>query len=202
MRVETKTVTYYTLAELKEHHPNGYERALDKLRTSLWEDGQRESVSEDITYEFGQRVGDTTVERYGTGDYPGVDGVELKGWDLERGSYVAFAGTLTPENSPALPWHDWLEQVDLRAGRSYTENNVVDSENAPYIPWNKRETDYDEDQRALVQIRDAMRDAIDAALSEALASGQRAAEHLESEENLLELAQANEWEFDEHGAWA
>jgi hypothetical protein len=111
MRVEQKTVTYYTLAELKEIGGSGYDKALDTLRTSLWEGGdQRESIADDMVYEFGKHVGDTTVERYGEGDYPGVAGVELKNWAVQdRSAHVGFAGTLTPENAPGLPWHDYRE---------------------------------------------------------------------------------------------
>jgi hypothetical protein len=204
MRVETKQVTYYTLAELKEHHPNGYERAMDALRSILWEDSQRESVSDDIAYEFARRVGEPTVDRYGEGDYPGVPGVGLKGWDLERGSYVAFAGTLEREHCPGLPWDEtgWLDVVRLTAGQHGTGIEVVSSEedDVPYIGWHERT--FTEDQQRLFDMRQAMADAVQDALSEALASGQRAAEAMSGEEYLLETAEANEWEFDAHGVMA
>lgn len=195
MRVETKTVTYYTLAELKEHHPNGYDRALDKLRVSQWDGGwPREDVEDTIEQEFTMRVAIS-------GDR--VNGVELKGWAVQdRGAYVGFEGTLTPENSPALPWHEYLEQVDLRAGRSYTEINIRDSEDAPYLGYRGIPAEGNAEHAALIDARSSMQDAVDAALSEALAAGEKQAEYLDSEENLLEQASANEWEFDQHGEWA
>ena len=195
MRVETKTVTYYTLAELKEAHPNGYERALDMLRVSQWDGGwPRDDVAECIEQEFTMRVAIS-------GDH--VHGIELKGWAVQdRGAYVGFEGTLTPENSPALPWHEYLEQVDLRAGRSYTEISIRDSEDAPYLGYRGIPAEGNAEHAALIDARASMQTAVEDALSEALATGEKQAEYLDSEENLLEQAQANEWEFTEHGSWA
>lgn len=204
MRVENREITWYTLAELKEAHPNGYERALDNLRRSLWEGGAHiESVADDIAYEFGKQVGDTTVERFGEGDYPGVADVELKNWSVQdRSAHVGFAGTLTEKSAPGLPWHEWIESVTLTAHRSSTEIVVNDGDDAPYIGYNVRRENYDEDQERLYDLREAMRDAVWEALNEALAAGEKAAEYMDSEENLLELAEVNEWEFDEHGVMA
>lgn len=204
MRVETVELTWYTLPELKEHDANAYDKALDNLRRILWEGGdQRESIADDIAYEFGKRVGDTTVDRFGEADYPGVAGVELKSWAVQdRSAHVGFAGTLEEESSPGLPWHEWIESVTLTAHRSSTEIVVNDSDDAPYIGYNVRRENFDEDQERLYNLRESMRDAVWEALSEALASGERAAEYQDSEENLLELAAANEWEFDQHGVMA
>lgn len=193
MRVETKTVTYYTLAELKEHHPNGYERALDMLRSTLWDDGWREDVADEITYAFGQAVANA--------DHPGLHTVTLDGWAVQdRSAHVAFTGTLYPDDTTCLPWHEWLDHVTLKAGRYGTQVSVVDHDDAPYIPWNEKPST--DQQRQLLEVRDAIETAVDNALSGALAAGEKQAEWLESEENLLELAEANTWEFDQHGAWA
>jgi hypothetical protein len=204
MRVETREITWFTLPELKERDANAYEKALDNLRRVLWDGGDYiESIANDIVYEFGKRVGDASVERFGEGDYPGVAGVELKNWAVaDRSAHVGFEGTLTEESAPGLPWHEWLESVTLHARTGSTEIVVNDSDEAPYIGYNVRRENYDEEQERLYDLREAMRDAVWEALSEALAGGERSAEFADSEENLLELAEANEWEFDQHGVMA
>jgi hypothetical protein len=202
MRVEQKTVTYYTLAELKEIGGSGYDRALDTLRASLWEGGHwLENIADTIAYTFGKRVGDTTVERYGEGDYPGVAGVELKNWAVQdRSAHVGFAGTIYPDAAPGLPWHEWIDSVTLTAHRHGTGIDVNDSDDAPYIGWSAKVLD--EDQQRLMELRQGIIDVIREALEEALAAGEQTAEAEEADENLLELADANEWEFDSNGAWA
>jgi hypothetical protein len=204
MRVETKEITWYTLAELKEVSHNGYEKALDNLRLGLWDGGAwLENIADSIAYAFGKAVGDASVDRFGEGDYPGVAGVELKSWAVQdRAAHVGFAGTLTEESAPGLPWHTYLEQVDLRAGRSYTEVIIRDSEDAPYLGWKGIPAEGNEEHSALIDARETMKDAVDAALEEALAAGEQQAEAQETEEALLELAEANEWEFDQHGVMA
>lgn len=180
----------YTLPGLKAHDENAFEQALANLDAMLWEDGaNRESVGEVIAFKFGEKVGDPAQAQYGPGDYPGVPGVQLTAWELERGAFVALDGTLTRENAPALPWNDWIEEVRLlSASRMGTVISVEESDTTPY-----------HGSPELTVLLAAMEEAVQDALGEALSAGQKEAEYRAGEENLLELAEANEWLFTEHG---
>jgi hypothetical protein len=121
------------------------------------------------------------------------------GWSSSRGRCRTAALT---SRSPGLPWHEYLEQVDLRAGRSYTEISIRDSEDAPDLGWRGIPAEGNAEHAALIDARSSMQEAVEEALSQALAAGERAAEYQEAEAQLLELAEANEWEFDIHGVMA
>lgn len=194
MREEQITVRWYTIDELHEQFPDVYADALGKLDSALWSDDvHRDQVADSIRYEFGRAVGEPTVERYGEGDYPGVPDTRLRWWAvLERGEHAVFDGQLTRETAPALPWHDWIESVRLDAGRYYTSVQVEESEDAPYLGWNKPVPELD-------KVIETMREAVHEAMRRALDAGTKTAEHLSSEEYLVEYARDNGLEFDEHG---
>jgi hypothetical protein len=204
MRVEHKIIEWFTLAELKAREDrNAYEKAKDALDSALWNDGMHtEGVGEAIRYALGGAVKAPGWDTFGEGDFPGVQGVELNGWDLERGAHVSFAGILTPENSPGLPWHAWLEDVRLIANRYGTTISPTDSEDAPHIPWSTPAGGFSDEQQELFALRDAMEAAVQEALGDALSAGQKEAEWYSSEEYLDETAEANSWEFDTHGRMA
>lgn len=190
MRVVTHTVTYYTLPELKEHHPRGFEQALENLDRMLWDDGSaRESVGEVITYMFAEKIGEPGREQYGEGDYPGVPGVKVTGWELERGGYLALEGALTRRNAPDLPWIDQITEVRLlSASRMGTVIDVREDDETPY-----------HGEPELTIVLEQMERAVQDAMGEALSAGQQEAIDLAGEEHLLELAEANDWEFTEDG---
>lgn len=198
MRIEVREIKWFTLAELKEFDDGGraFEAACGAIVTAMWESGSTgESVAETILYAFAQQIGEPTVEKHGVGDYPGVPGVTLDGWDLERGSFLALRGTLTRDNAPALPWDEHndalIDHIDLRSVRDGTDVYVAESDAA----WDVDVTVVRQSQDTLEQ---AVRDAIGAALS----AGRLAAEDVEDEDYLLDLAEANEWEFTETGSWS
>lgn len=198
MRVEHKIIEWFTLAELKAREDrNAYDKARDTLDVTLWNDGvHTEGVAESIRYAFGGAVKAPGWDTFGEGDFPGVQGVELHGWDLERGSFVEFVGTLTRENAPGLPWHGWLEEVLLTGTRWGTSIRVDPSMDAPYIGWDTVAPP------ELKDVVDAMQSAVRDALNDALSAGQKQAEWYSSEEYIDETAQANGYEFDTNGDMA
>jgi hypothetical protein len=202
MRVETRIIEWFTLAELKAREDQAaYEAARATLDVALWDDDvHTESIGETIRYAFAGALKSPGWDTYGEGDFPGIDQVTLAGWDLGRGAYVSLSGTLTPENAPALPWHPWIESVTLTANRHGTAIFANDSDDAPYVPWQTPESGPSPQVRELTDVRDKIVRAVWEALNEALAGAQRQAEYYSSQEYLDETAEANGYEFDTNGA--
>lgn len=193
MRIEVREIKWYSLAELKEldDHGRAFEAACQAIVQATWEDSTKESINEDMVYAFAEQIGEPDREKYGEADYPGVPGVKLEGWDLDRGQHVAMSGTLTRENAPALPWHESISEVALRSVRHGTDLWPRESDEA-----------IDFDLAIVVQAKEALEQAVQDALNEALAAGNRAEDSSREEEYLLDLAAANEWEFTETGSWS
>lgn len=203
MRIETRIIEWFTLAELKAREDRtAYDNARQALDTTLWQsEAHHESIAETIVYGFAGALHSPKWDTTGEGDFPGIDGVKLSGWSLESGAYVAYDGTLRPENAPRLPWHPWIENVTLSATRYGTSIFTHDSEEAPYVPFQVPETGPSAQVRELIEVRDKFVNAVRDALNESLAAGQKQAEWVSSEEYLDETAEANGYEFTTDGAW-
>jgi hypothetical protein len=184
MREITNSFKVYQLDELE---PSSRQRAIDTVRERLagdwWDQDNIEDIGNTITYAFAERLAAPGWDTYGEADFPGIDGVTQDGWDLGRGQYVLFRGTLTRENAPALPWTDDVFAVHLERDRDHTH------------VWVAAE-DIEGEQMSTAG---RMKDAVSAAMYEALKAGERQLEHLGSEENALGDIEANEREFHEDG---
>lgn len=113
--METITITLYEASELREQHPNGFERALDRYRATYWDVFGQDSVQDWMRMEA-DRFGFPTSRKfyydlYGRG-FTGFAGGPLTDDedtalgkvfpDLE-GIGVAF------ENGRLVAWGDWDE---------------------------------------------------------------------------------------------
>lgn len=82
-------------------------RALDEVMNSRfgqWQcDSDGESVRESIVYGLAGAIKAPGWDAYGEGDFPGIKGIALSDWDLDR-TEIEFDGALTPESAPGLPW--------------------------------------------------------------------------------------------------
>lgn len=198
-------VTVYTLDELS---PEARERALDKLREERnagWDDGDRQSIAEVIVATLAEKLGTPGVQDYGVSDFPGIDGVEVEGWDIDRGS-IAVAGTLTRDNAPALPWVLGIEHVELTCKRSdYTVVDVADAdpecscETADRLSPHEPGCPVVRISPATDEQRDTMEQAVRDAISAAIAAGQAEWEYQTGDECLSGNAEANDRQFTEDG---
>lgn len=169
----------FTLDELE---PAARKRAIEtvaeKLGGDWWDESNNESISDTIVYALAEAFKTPGWDTFGAGDFPGIPGVKLDGWDLDRGDSLTLSGTLTRENAPALPWDDTVEEVHLAATRwNGTSVGVVTVDDRT-----------DVDVRA---IDEAVRDAIEAAKR----AGREEMAYMSSEEYATEEIEANGREF-------
>jgi hypothetical protein len=173
----------YTLDELE---PAAREKAVEgiaeKLGGDWWDSSDVEDVSDVLVYTLAEQFGTPGREKYGVGDFPGIPGVELRSWDLDRADYAALSGTLDRENAPALPWAAGIEVVSLTEGRDFTM--IV-------VEFDDTLTDDD-----VTLANDAMEEAIHNAIHEAKRYGRAEIEHKTGAEWAEEVASGYEFHAD------
>jgi hypothetical protein len=189
--------TVYGLDELDaDAQQKAIEHVAAKLGDDWWDSHDIQDITDVMMYALADELGAPNLGEWGVADYPGIDGVDPDGWDLDRGSYLGLKGTLTRENAPKLPWQPGLVEVLLSTGRDYT---TVD------VQWDEDERD-PEQERDLTVVReeckmlaDAMEQAVERAMGAALAAGRKELEYKTSEEYARETIEANGYEFLEDG---
>lgn len=107
------TIISYKFAELGEAaQAKAVEIIAEKLGGDWWDQNDTDTVGEAIRYEFAGQLGLPDAFKYGPGDFPGIPGITLDSWDVDRGS-IGFTGQLTRENAPAPAWPNEIESVRL-----------------------------------------------------------------------------------------
>lgn len=101
------------------------EAVAEKLGGDWWNSDDAERVSETITYKLAEIFQSPEWDTTGESDFPGIDGITLSGWDLDRGSYILVSGTVTRENAPGLPWSDSIAHAILSERRSYVSIDAI-----------------------------------------------------------------------------
>ena len=198
--VITTSVTVYTLDELDALDaldgvpPRRREKAIENMAGKLaewWDSADIENVNETITYAFAGALKTPGWDTYGEGDFPGIDGVQLHGWDIDRGAYVLFSGRLNHDNAPALPWVDGVHSVTLTERREHTSVDVVTDLDA----------DDDDAPAASEADIDAIAEAVREAMHGAWKAGRDQAEYLTSAEYAAETIEGNGYRFLEDGTF-
>jgi hypothetical protein len=184
--IKNEDSNVYTLDELE---PDARERAIENVAEKLggewWESSDTDDISAVMRYTLANKLGTPGHGDWGVGDFPGIDGVELRSWDLDRGSYLGLKGTLTRENAPALPWSDGVIEVTLTEGRDYTSISV----------------EFDDEMATpdIELIEGQMDEAVRDAMHEAMRDGRAEMEYKTGPECAREDIEANEREFYEDG---
>jgi len=184
--IKTEDFDVYTLDELE---PEAREKAIndmaEKLGGEFWDQNDTDDISDVMRYTLANKFGTPGHGDYGVGDFPGIDGVKLVSWDLDRGSYLGLKGTLTRENAPALPWVDGVIEVILTEGRDYTSIDV----------------DFDEELTAddMQLASDTMEEAIRDAMHEAMRDGRAEIEYKSGPEYAAEYLDSGAYEFEADG---
>lgn len=101
------------------------ETVAGKLGGEWWDSNDSDRVSEAITYKLAEIFQSPEWDTTGEGDFPGIDGITMSGWNLDRGSYILASGTVTRENAPGLPWSDSIAYAILSDQRSYVQIDVA-----------------------------------------------------------------------------
>lgn len=189
--MKTKTINIYTAAELKEHCPEGFERALEDWRESVQSDPAWVSEIMD-SFEAVFKAAGLTLKDYSIGtdctvaqfDGEGLTGKRASAW-LENNLLAGLR----------IPWSGKRRWKNAKYGRGYRPGLIPP---CPFTGWC-----FDED------LLDDLRDSIRGGLSikeafEGLAD--KAAKLIEeeieaqcSEDYFLDHADANGYEYTENG---
>lgn len=184
--MRTITTEAFEVYELGELEPEARLAAIWNVRHQLtgawWGETDNESIAEEILFGIAVQLASPGWNQYGPGDFPGIDGVELVGWDVERDMAAQLTGRLTRENAPALPWVDSISHVLLqpmpRGGHTSMEFYGYDSED-----------------ETSVDVVGELRDAILTAIEIGLGDGRSQLEYLTSEARAEDDILANGREF-------
>nr|MDT0665655.1 hypothetical protein [Micromonospora sp. DSM 115978] len=158
----------------------------ERLNGPWWDSHDVERIGEEIVYTLAEQFGAPGHDKYGSADFPGVDGVEVVEWDVGRSQSLIVKGVLTRDNAPRLPWSGKIYSVVL-GSRDYGENVYV-------------ETDYDDDVSGTGAETDAMREAVEDALQTAWSAGYQENQYMESAEYALGWIEANQPYFTGDGS--
>jgi hypothetical protein len=185
------TPASFTVYALDELEPKARQDAICNIQALLggawWDADDVQEVSDAIVYGLAEALGTPGWDRYGVGDFPGVPGVQLDTWDLDRGDGVGFAGELTPSNAPKMPWPDGFERVLLQSSARGARTFVI-------VEMPDEDTS---EQRAQAARR--LQEAVDEALFAAKEAGRVQLDYQTSEHRAVEDIEANEREFTADG---
>ena len=186
MRVETTTRELFALEELGE---TARQDAIEAMASRVYEWTEASDLASTIVYAIADALKTPGWDTYGEGDFPGVRGLELWEWDVERLEITA-RGSLTRETAPALPWGMFTvfhfgdrSSSDPRAGYDDEDGYWTEVGTWTVKPEADREA-FDILEQA---IREALHDGIVAARDEL--------EYLCSEAAIVETCEANGQEF-------
>lgn len=175
----------YTFEELSA---SAQERAVEAIQCELGTWDRTEEIGEEILFTLAEAFHSPGWDTYGPGDFPGIDGMTVSGWDLGRGDYVTLSGCLTRSNAGALPWSDDIGDVLLDAQRDHTHIGVEDARD-----------DDAYDSYKPPPGAEAMSEAIRDALHRAAEAGRECLRGLAGEDAAREHIEINELEFTEDG---
>jgi hypothetical protein len=181
-RIITTSVTVYKYDELADAAKAKAVEQVQEMFVRTWDSHDVERINETLVYAFAEKLRAPGWDTYSVSDYPGIDGIALLGWDLERGESVEFQGTLNRENAPALPWVDGIESVVLRHPDYWRPVQV--------------ETDSEADLSSVIKIMAA---AVDTAIRATWEVGRAEMDYLEGDEYAKEWIEGNEPEFHKDG---
>lgn len=98
-----------------------------KLGGDWWDNHDTNRVGDTIRWELGRTLKSPGWDTMGQEEFS-LSGIQLNGWDVDRGSHVAVEGTLTRESAPGLPWADGVAEVQLTATRYGTTVDVEEGD--------------------------------------------------------------------------
>lgn len=199
------TITVFDFDELSEPaQARAIEVLHEKLAGPWWDDADIDAVQDAIVHALAEKLGTLGASRPGPADLPGIRGVRVDGWELDRQHSIAVSGTLDRDNAAALPWVDGLDHVELSGHRSHSTEVTVQDATAPCTcSADHYLLPHDDDCPSLspppvtADQRYALEDAVRDALCAAWTAGEREAENRTGEERAR--AVATDYQFTEDG---
>jgi hypothetical protein len=195
--MRTKTINIYSASELKEHNPEGFERAHEQYKQDCYSRGNvwTDEIMESLKAVFK------------------ASGINLRDWSIDGYgySYVKFDMETETGDLAGTRAQAWLENnllADLRIGYNAANRWELSQYGSYYragkiAPCPFTGVCYDEDfLNALVESVNGGDSIEEAYSSLASVSGKLFASEWEdqlSEEYFTDYADANEWEYDEDG---
>ena len=186
MRVETTTRELFTLDELGD---TARQDAIEAMASRVYQWTEASDLASTIVFEIAHALQTPGRDDYGPGDFPGIDGLELWEWDVERLDITA-RGSLTLESAPALPW-GMLESYRLGGGHDYAAAYYTDKDGY----WIEVAEFLDEDDAAIPLAFNILEQAIREALHDGIVAARDELEYRCSEAAIIEDCEANEQEF-------
>jgi len=192
----TEKITLYTLKELEEKHPEAYKKALKNLKHKVckWD-------MPHLTHDLENRATTLINEHDWIKDIDTED-IELSySLSYSQGDGLSFTGKLIYRHDNGLK----MQVVLKRTNSHYYHKNTVQAAYADVYDWddeleNMGEEEFKDLRREAEQ--DAKHDVKhlhDKIADELEKYGYDIIEYRESEENIKELAEINEWRFTESG---
>lgn len=164
------------------------EEIRDKLNGPWWDSSNVDEMKAEITYGLAEALKSPGWDTFGRGGFPGIDGVTVTGYDLERGQSIDVEGTLTPANAPRLPWVEGMVSVALN-----------DPDCGPlFVEWEDGHEDGVE-TAASYAAETAMKEAIRNAMQLAWRMGRDEMDYIEGTEYAVEWIEGNNPEFHADG---
>lgn len=203
MRTITTTVVVYQLEELDA---SAQEKAIDAIRERLggdwWDEHDNADVGAAMLYSLAGTLQAPGWDTFGSGDFPGIAGVTMNGWDIGRGQSLALDGTLDRDNAPMLPWVEGIAEVSLSGIRSdSTVVDVVDADPECTCAHGGWESHHEPGcptlthQAATDAQREVMRQVVRDAIHTAWKAGSDEADYKTSDEYTRQWIDANGCEF-------
>lgn len=190
MEIVTTTVTVCKFSELTEAAQT---RAVELIRQRLsdgWDGADSIDIRDVMIATLAEKIGTPGVMDYGVADFPGIDGVTIDGWDLERHQSLAVSGILTRKNAPALPWTSDVDHVQLTGSRSDFTSVYIEGAELPCSCPGEHE------QGCLAGLRQVdgvhlttMDQAVRDALSAAWSAGEKEGDYKTGEEYARQVAE-------------
>lgn len=181
-------INVYAFSELSE---KAQERAVEVLQEKLdglwWDSSDNDDVRDVMIFSFAEKVQAPGWDTYGPADFPGVTGVTVEGWDLERG--LGLQGALDRKNAPALPWVEGVDLVTLTPGRG-SDATAVTIVVIEKLDCDDHAAGVSDDQRS------ALAQFVSDAVSDAFADGKREYEYKTGAEYARECAKDHEFTED------
>lgn len=181
--IKTET-TVYRFEELSDAAKRAAIRNISEM-LSTWDQNDIDRMNETITYALADALKSPGWDTYGEGDFPGIDGCKVTGWDLDRGQKLDVVGTLNRDNAPALPWTYVIDYVHL------TEQRIGNGIDVRLDTDQIDDWDTPANERAANAMEQAVKDAIRAAWK----AGREEMEHQYSDEYATDWIDGNQPEF-------
>lgn len=183
------------------------ERAIEAIREKLgsdwWDSADNDGVEATMVSTLAENLRTPGWDTHGVGDFPGIDGVQVDGWDIGRHQALAVSGTLTRETAPGLPWVDGIDHIALKGYRS--DSTTVDLVEADpdctcspdhYLDPHDAGCPALADNPATAEQRVTLEEAVRDVLSGAWSAGEKEAEYKTGEERAREVADNHEFTED------